>query len=109
MAAEVGRDHVQGDSRTKVREVRGRSWITGRITCPDSKEAARRRLLSERVLRVTLLERGVDRVELGVQVAAKAVDRNNDRNRNARCDQAIFNGRRATFIGKEICKHSLID
>jgi len=70
-------------------------------------EAARRRLptLDSSTLKwLVLLQRSVDRVKLGVQVTAKAVDRNDDGNRNARCDQAVFNGGCATFIGKEICK-----
>jgi hypothetical protein len=46
-----------------------------------------------------LLQRRVDRVDLGIQVAAKAVDRNNDRNRNTRCDQAVFNG--SCFVGEK--------
>jgi hypothetical protein len=37
-----------------------------------------------------LLQRGVDRVELGVQVAAEAVDDSDNRKRNAGRDEAVF-------------------
>jgi hypothetical protein len=54
-----------------------------------------------------LLQRGVDRGELGIQVRTKAIDRNNNRNRNSRCDQSVFNGGSAGFVGKELCKNPL--
>ena len=42
-----------------------------------------------------LLQRGTDGREFVVQVAAKAVDHSDNRKRNARCDQAVFNRGRA--------------
>ena len=54
-----------------------------------------------------LLKRTVYRVEHGVQVAAKAIDRSNDRERNARCDQTVFDGGSAIFVSEEFCKHRL--
>ena len=39
-----------------------------------------------------LFQRVVDRVELAAQVGAEAVDHGNDRQRDARRDQSIFNG-----------------
>src|ERR1700736_6435628 len=45
-----------------------------------------------------LLKRGVDRAELGAQTATDAVDCTDDRERNAGCNQAVFNGGRAGFI-----------
>jgi len=45
-----------------------------------------------------LLERGVDRGELRIQVAAEAVDRSNNRDRNARSDQSVFNRGSARLV-----------
>jgi hypothetical protein len=54
-----------------------------------------------------LLQRTIDRTEHAVQVAAKTIDRNNDRNRNARGDQTVFNRRGTTFVSKEFCNDPL--
>src|SRR5213080_1459165 len=45
-----------------------------------------------------LLKRGVDGAELGAQAATDAVDCTDDRERNAGCNQAVFDGGRAGFI-----------
>src|SRR5258707_5738317 len=45
-----------------------------------------------------LLERGVDGAELGAQAATDAVDCTDDRERDAGCNQAVFNGGRAGLI-----------
>src|SRR4030088_1599039 len=50
------------------------------------------------VCRRRLLQRGVDRGELGVQVAAEAVDDGNDRQRNAGCKKAVFDSGGAGLI-----------
>src|SRR3984957_5368405 len=42
--------------------------------------------------RFRLLQRGVDRGELVVRVGAEAVDHSDNRERNAGCDQAVFDG-----------------
>src|ERR1700682_3318066 len=52
----------------------------------------------------SLLQRGVNRGELGVQGGAEAVDRGNNRNRNAGRDQAVFNGGSARFVIQETRK-----
>ena len=41
------------------------------------------------------------------QVDAEAVDYRDDRKSNERCDQAIFNGGGAGFVGQEFKKNSL--
>ena len=46
----------------------------------------------------TLLQRGVDIAELGAQAATDAVDCTDDRERDAGCNQAVFNGGRAGLI-----------
>src|SRR5262249_10485993 len=48
-------------------------------------------LLQATLATLRLLERGVDRGELGVQVGAEAVDDRDDRQRNAGGNQAVFN------------------
>src|ERR1700688_2395813 len=48
--------------------------------------------------RFRLLQRGIDRGELGVQVGAEAVDHSDNRERNAGCDQAVFDGGGAGLI-----------
>src|SRR3569832_2643799 len=45
-----------------------------------------------------LLERGVDRRELAVQVAAKAVDDGDNGKRDAGGDEAVFNGGSAGLV-----------
>src|SRR6516164_9254695 len=45
-----------------------------------------------------LLQRGVDRVELGIQVAAEAVDDSDNGERNAGRDEAIFDGGSAGLV-----------
>src|ERR1700721_2629443 len=45
-----------------------------------------------------LFQRGVDRGELGVQVGAEAVNDRNDRERDAGCNQAVFDRGGAGFI-----------
>src|SRR5512141_428154 len=45
-----------------------------------------------------LLQRGVDRGELGVQVGAEAVDHCDDRERNAGGNQAVFDGGGAGLV-----------
>ena len=45
-----------------------------------------------------LFQRVVDRGELGVQVGAEAVDHCDDRERNAGCNQAVFDGGGAGLI-----------
>ena len=48
-----------------------------------------------------LLQRAVDRSELVVEVAAQAVHHSDNRKRDTRCDQAVFNRGRAGFIRQE--------
>src|ERR1700733_8692515 len=45
-----------------------------------------------------LFQRGVDRAELGVQVGAEAVDHSDDGERNAGCNEAVFDGGSAGLI-----------
>jgi hypothetical protein len=45
-----------------------------------------------------LLQRGVDRGELGSEVRAESIYDGNDRERNAGGNQAILDGRRAAFV-----------
>src|SRR5438445_11661671 len=54
-----------------------------------------------------LLERAVDRSELGVQSGAEAVDGGNDRQRNASGDQAVFDGGGAGLVLHETSKQVL--
>ncbi len=54
-----------------------------------------------------LLQRAVDRAEHGIQVAAEPIDDGNDRKRNSRCDQSVFNGSSATFVGEELYKNRI--
>ena len=51
-----------------------------------------------------LLERGRNRGELVVQLGAHAVYDRNDGERDARCNQAVFDRRRAGFVRKELQK-----
>jgi len=48
-----------------------------------------------------LLQRGIDRRELGVEVGAKTIDYSNDGERNAGSNQAVFDGGSARFILQE--------
>jgi hypothetical protein len=45
-----------------------------------------------------LLQRRIDVAKLRIQGAAETVDRHNNRNRNARCDQSVFNRGSAGFV-----------
>src|SRR5664279_2102718 len=45
-----------------------------------------------------LFQRGVDRGELGIQVGTEAVDHGDDRERDSRCNQAVFDGGGAGLI-----------
>jgi hypothetical protein len=72
-------------------------------TSPKKKGPPRRRPV-QTVIKLDLFQRSVDRVEHGVQVATKAVDRSKDRNRNARCDQTVFNSGSAGLVGYELQK-----
>jgi hypothetical protein len=51
-----------------------------------------------------LLQRGIDRRKLGVEVRTQAVHHGNDRERDARCDQAIFDRGRPRFIRQKLQK-----
>jgi hypothetical protein len=51
-----------------------------------------------------LLQRGVDRGELGVQVGAEAVDHSDDREGDAGSDQSIFDGGSASLVLQEAGK-----
>jgi hypothetical protein len=55
----------------------------------------------------SLFQRGIDRGELVIQVGAKAIDRNNNRNRNARRDQSVFDGSSAGLIVPKLQKVTL--
>jgi hypothetical protein len=48
-----------------------------------------------------LLQRTVDRTELGVELRSDTLNRSDDRKCDAAGDQAIFDRRRARLIGKE--------
>jgi|ERR1700722_2944787 len=48
-----------------------------------------------------LFELRGDAAEARIQLGADAVDGGDDGNRNARCDQAVFNGRRSGLILQE--------
>ena len=54
-----------------------------------------------------LLQRGVDIAELGAQAATDAVDGGDDRQRNTGCDQPVFNGGRAGFVGEKLLENAL--
>jgi hypothetical protein len=79
------------------------------VVCGGPKEKPPlRRLLNAIIFqRRVLFQRSVDGIELRVQVAPQAVDHNNDRDGNAGCDQAIFNGGSTTLVSKEPCNHLL--
>ena len=51
-----------------------------------------------------LLQRGVDRGELGVQVGAEAVDHSDDREGDAGSNQSIFDGGSASLVLQEADK-----
>jgi hypothetical protein len=51
-----------------------------------------------------LLQRAVDVGKPGVEVGAKAVDHRNDRTRNTRCNQPVFDGGGAGFVFQEMHK-----
>src|ERR1035437_9880683 len=51
-----------------------------------------------------LFQRGVDRGELVVQVGTEAVDHSDDRERNAGCNQAVFDGGGAGLVLQETGK-----
>ena len=48
-----------------------------------------------------LLQRAVDRGELGIQGGAEPIDHGDDRQRDARSDQAVFDRGCTCFIGQE--------
>ena len=52
----------------------------------------------------SLLERTIDRSEVRIQGAAEQIDRGDDRQRNAGCDQTIFNSRCPLFVRPELCE-----
>ena len=54
--------------------------------------------------RFGLFQRAVDRGELGIQVAAKTVDRDDDRNRDASGNQPVFDGGSARLVTTEFQK-----
>ena len=70
------------------------SWLDRRLNRSGADPVARRRAGAATML----LERSADRAELGVQLAAEAVDHSDDRERDAGGDQAVFDGGGAGFI-----------
>jgi hypothetical protein len=54
-----------------------------------------------------LLQRAVDVGKPGVEVGAKAVDHSNDRTRNTRCNQPVFDGGGAGFVFQEMPRSSI--
>ena len=54
-----------------------------------------------------LLQRSVDRRELGIEVRPQTVHDRDDRKRDARRDQTIFNRGRTGLIGQEIPENTL--
>jgi hypothetical protein len=50
---------------------------------------------------VALLQRTVDRSELGVQLSAEAIHDGDNREGNASGDQSVFDRGRARFVGKK--------
>jgi hypothetical protein len=61
-------------------------------------------LLVELAVAADLFQRGIDRAEHGVQVAAESVDDSNDRKRNSGGDQTVFDRGRAGLVGYEFQK-----
>jgi hypothetical protein len=55
-----------------------------------------------RVLGSGLLQRTVDRTELGIEVRAQSVHHRDDGQRDTGCDQAIFNCRSTRFIRQKV-------
>jgi hypothetical protein len=51
-----------------------------------------------------LFQRSVDRIKFGVEVGTQPINDRNDRKRDTRCDQAIFNRGRTGLIGQEVQK-----
>src|SRR5882724_10215984 len=54
-----------------------------------------------------LLQRAIDRRELGVEVAAQTVHDRDDRKRDTGRDQTVFNRGRSRLIGQELQKAAL--
>ena len=50
---------------------------------------------------VNLVQRSIDRSELGIELGAEPVHDGDDGKRNAGCDQAILDGGRAGFVSKK--------
>jgi hypothetical protein len=54
-----------------------------------------------------LLQRAVDTGKLGIKVRTETVNHGDDGQRDTSCDQAIFNGGGARFIGKKTQQNPL--
>jgi hypothetical protein len=54
-----------------------------------------------------LLQLGIDRSELRVKIGAQAVHHRDNRKRDTRCDQTVFNRGRTRLIGQEFQKVAL--
>ncbi len=67
----------------------------------------RHELPPRRDLRRGLFQRTVDVRENGVQVRAEAIDRRDDRQRDAGCDQTVFNRGRPRLIREKLPKSVL--
>ncbi len=90
-SSDLWQNREQQKSRHRVENGDGFSENEGSIT-------------SARNFNDALLQRVVDRGELVVQVAAEAVDHSDDRERNAGCDQTVFDGGGGGFIVQEVSK-----
>jgi hypothetical protein len=76
-----------------------REEVRGLCAARKRKEAAEcGGLLSSQPPNFRLFQLGGDAAEAGIQLGADAVDGGDDGNRDARGDQAVFNGRRSRLI-----------
>src|ERR1043166_3942324 len=101
LAAGRGAARIAGDLRVRNARARG---------LKKKKAPACRGLFASYARNTRLLERVVDRGELAVQVATEAVDDRDDRQRNAGCNQAVFDRGGAGLIlhetGKQVLHNS---
>ena len=55
----------------------------------------------------SLFQRSADRVEIGAELSADALNGDDDRDGDAGGDQAVFDSRRAGFVGDKVLQNTL--
>ncbi len=78
--------------------------LSKKIAPPESNPAGQDHMSSDTPLRrgQELLQRTIDRSELGIEIGAETIHRRDNRKRDTRCDQTVFNRGCTRLIGQKL-------